>query len=45
MDSEKFDGKNISLDKIPKVMKDLAYLSGMVFSTFMDHKLRAVDKK
>lgn len=26
-------------------MKDLAYLSGMVFSTFLDYKLRSVDKK
>lgn len=26
-------------------MKDLAYLCGMVFSTFLDHKLRSVDKK
>jgi len=26
-------------------MKDMAYLTGMVFSTFLDHKLRSVDKK
>ena len=37
--------KSVTLDKIPKVMKDLAYLTGMVFSTFLDHKLRSVDKK
>lgn len=31
--------KTIVIDKVPKVMKDLAYLTGFVFATFLDYRL------
>jgi hypothetical protein len=37
--------RQITLDKIPKVMKDLAYLLGMVFPIFNDYRLKSIDKK